>query len=469
MAACGPLSSFGPTEPQLPVTAGLPVDPVFKEFYQTLGGQSILGSVLTGLVERDGRKCQFTEAVLMCFNQSEQENSQRYSLEPLGYELQVRDDTNIPAPPGAGTHDLGGRFRLFDEFSQVYERIYGELYVGKPLTQVRFNRDLRRFEQFFENVGFYRNLSDPPGQVHLISYGAFLCGQGCASRLDEYWLIQRSRQITQVFDLALHKMNREDLGRPLSQPRISGDGMVEQVYENALLYAPPDDLDHIHLRPLVLWLGFVAVQPPVEKNPHDQLIFYETENGLGHNIPLFFDAFIANHGGREQAGRPVTELFPVEEGRIYRQCFENYCLDYYPDAEENRRVRMVDLGRQYVTSVEPGLMALMRFTSDTIEIRLEEANPQLGRGESQKLILQVINRTNGQPMAWVMGRLILNLPDRPAQELDFPPTERDGKATVDLAPFDGLANMSAIEYRVCLDLPDDPQVCAVDSFIYRGE
>ena len=40
---------------------------------------------------------------------------------------------------------------------------------------------------------------------------------------------------------------------------------------------------------------------------------------------------------------------------------------------------------------------------------------------------------------------------------------------MDLAPFDGLANMSAIEYQVCLDLPDDPQVCAVDSFIYRGE
>ena len=145
---------------------------------------------------------------------------------------------------------------------------------------------------------------------------------GLWSRLDEYWLIQRSAQITQVFDLALHKMNREDLGRPLSQPRISGDGMVEQVYENAMLYAPLDDLDHIHLRPLVLWLGFVAVQPPVEKNPHDQLIFYETENGLGHNIPLFFDTFIADHGGREQAGRPVTELFPVDEGRIYRHALK---------------------------------------------------------------------------------------------------------------------------------------------------
>ena len=337
------------------------------------------------------------------------------------------------------------------------------------MTQVRYNRDLRRFEQFFENVGFYRNLSDAPGQVHLISYGAFLCGQGCANRLDEYWQIQRSGQITQAFDLALHRMNRDDLGRALSQPRISSDDMVEQVYENALLYAPQDDLEHIHLRPLVLWLGFVPIQPPVEKNPHEQLIFYETENGLGHNVPLFFDAFIAAHGGREQAGKPITELFPVDDGHIYRQCFENYCLDYRPDVEENLRVRMVDLGRQYVMSVEPGLMALKRFTSDTIEIRLEEANPQVGRGESQKLTLQVLNRANGQPMALVVGKLTLSLPERLPRNLNFPPTERDGKAAMDLAPFDGLANMSAIEYQVCLDLPDDPKVCAVDSFIYRGE
>lgn len=469
MAACGPISTFGPTEQQVPVTAGLPVDPVFKEFYQTLGGQSILGQVLTGLVERDGRKCQFTEAALMCFNQSEQENSQRYRLEPLGYDLQVRDDTHIPPPPGAGTHDLGEGYRLYDEFAQVYERIYGELYVGKPLTQIRYNRDLRRFEQFFENVGFYRNLSDAPGQVHLISYGAYLCGQGCASRLNEYWLIQRSGQITQAFDLALHKMNRDDLGRPLSQPRISADGMIEQVYENAFLYAPQDDLDHIHLRPLVLWMGFVAVQPPVEKNPHEQLFFYETENGLGHNVPVFFDSFIADHGGCEQAGKPITELFPIEDGRIYRQCFENYCLDYQPGADENLRVRMVDLGRQYILSFEPGLMALKRFTSDTIEIRLEEANPQVGRGESQKLILQVMNRGYDQPMPLVVGRLTLSQPERPPKEYDFPPTDRDGKATLDLEPFDGLANMSAIEYQVCLDLPDDPKVCAVDSFIYRGE
>ena len=109
------------------MTAGLPVDPVFKEFYQTLGGQSVLGPVLTGLVERDGRKCQFTEAALMCFNQSEQENSQRYRLESLGYDLQVRDEPTIPPPPGAGTHDLAGGIafmmnfpRFMNEFMASY-------------------------------------------------------------------------------------------------------------------------------------------------------------------------------------------------------------------------------------------------------------------------------------------------------------------------------------------------------------
>ena len=44
--------------------------------------------VLTGLVERDGRKCQFTEAALMCFNQSEQEQPAvqpgTFGLRPAG-------------------------------------------------------------------------------------------------------------------------------------------------------------------------------------------------------------------------------------------------------------------------------------------------------------------------------------------------------------------------------------------------
>ena len=43
-------------------TNGILVDPLFKEFYATLGGEDLLGRPLTALFERDGQRCQFTDA-----------------------------------------------------------------------------------------------------------------------------------------------------------------------------------------------------------------------------------------------------------------------------------------------------------------------------------------------------------------------------------------------------------------------
>jgi hypothetical protein len=465
ITACGSFGTFGPTEPQATAPV-IPVDSYFKELYQTLGGEAVLGCALTDLIEREGRKCQYVEAGLMCSNPQDATNKHRYQLEPLGAALQVRDDLQYPMPTPAGSRDLGGGFFLFGEFTTLYDRIYGEVYAGRPLTQVRVNHDLNRYEQYFENVGFYRNLNDPVGQVHLIPYGAYLCGPDCSKKLDEYWLIQRSAQINQPFELSMAVSKWNNFGHPLTQPRLAGDGSVEQVYENGLLYARLDDLANVHLRPLVLLTGFVPVQPLVEKNPHKQLVFYEVENGLGHNVPLFFDQFIAAQGGRDLAGNPITELFPIEDGRIYRQCFENYCLDYDQSAEESARVRMVPLG---AVSVDKSQVVRRQFTADTLEIRLEEELPQVGRGEQQRLFIQVLERGSGQPVAFVPGVVHLNLPDKPARSVVFLPTNQDGRSEVVLAPMDGLPNMSVVEYQVCLTLPDDPVICAVDSFIYRGE
>ncbi|MBI4928383.1 MAG: hypothetical protein HY835_11495, partial [Anaerolineae bacterium] len=280
-SACGE-AGFGVAQAGLSAPASVPIDPVFKEFYQTLGGEALLGRGISTLVDRNGDQCQFVEAALMCFDQSEAESSKRYRLEPLGYQLQVSDDPRLPPPPDAGTRVLGDGFVLYREFETVYDRIYGDLYAGLPLTQVRINRDAQRYEQFFENVGFYRRFSDPPDAVHLLPYGGYFCGLGCSNHQGDFWQIVRSGQISQPFEMTLLRMGWNDLGRPVSQPRQPGDGTIEQVYESAVLYAPLDNISQIRMRPLVLWMGQVVVQPPVERNPHEQLVFYETENGLGY-------------------------------------------------------------------------------------------------------------------------------------------------------------------------------------------
>jgi hypothetical protein len=91
-------------------------------------------------------------------------------------------------------------------------------------------------------------------------------------------------------------------------------------------------------------------QPSQKKyDRRDNVIFYPVQNELGFHVPIVFDEFIARHGGTETSGKPISETEVVEMNgeKIARQCFENYCLDYYPAFPTGAQVRMVQLGYQY--------------------------------------------------------------------------------------------------------------------------
>jgi hypothetical protein len=456
------LTSALPTQVSAPA-----VDPIFREFYDTLGGHGVLGSALTEMFEQDGRRCQFTEAALMCFNPVESNSAQRFSLEPLGLQLGVRE-TAIFHNTSPGTSDLGDGFILYDEFSALYDRLYGSLYAGKPLTQLRVDQNSRRYEQFFENVGFYRGFDEPPGTAHLIPYGAYLCGPDCSKNLNEYWQIVQSGLVAQPFATSVKRLGWFDLGAPVTQPRLNPDGMLEQVYDNVILYAPQDALNQVRFRPVVSWLGKVPPEPLVAKNPHEQLVFYEVENGLGHNVPLFFDRFIANHGGRDLAGNPLTEFFAVKPDQLFRQCFENYCLDYYALAPEGQRVRMAPLGLEYERTTNSSQLLRQAFSTETVLLKTDAGHSKLASGEEQPITMHVYRRDDGQPLYLVDGTLTLNMPDLPPQQFHLKPTDRSGASTVVIPPLKGLAPMSVVEYHICLNLPGDPKICSTESFIYQG-
>jgi len=71
-----------------------PVDTTFKEFYQTLGGEQILGPAISALEIRENFQCQFTERALMCFNQAATDAS-RFGLYPLGRELGIQEESHM--------------------------------------------------------------------------------------------------------------------------------------------------------------------------------------------------------------------------------------------------------------------------------------------------------------------------------------------------------------------------------------
>lgn len=457
------LSTFQPAPTHL---SGPFLEPIFVELYQELGGQAVLGQPLTMRFRMDQKDCQYTDAVLMCYNPAVP--GQPVGLEPLGRRLGI-GEAAVFSSQTMGSRDLGDGFVLFDEFVPLYDRIHGAMYAGRPLTQVRVDQANQRYEQFFENVGFYRRFDEPQGSVHLLPYGAYLCGPDCSKNLNEYWGIIQSGLVAQPFELSLSLLGWIDLGAPLTQPRIASDGMVEQVYDNVVLYAPRDDLSQVRFRPIVLWLKLAQDNQLVVRNPHEQLVFYEVENGMGHNVPLFFDHFIANHGGRDLTGKPLTEFLELKAGQMYRQCFESYCLDYDVNAPQNHRVRMAPLGLEYIRQTDPGQVVRQSFSPETLLLQVEEAQSQLGKGEQQRISMHVHRRVDGKPMVLVEALLTVSKPGKPAEIYHFKPTDQNGSSVQILEPIKDLPAMSVVEYQVCLNLPGDAPFCQTDSFLYRGD
>ncbi len=446
------------------VASGVPVETVFKEFYQALGGIEVLGPAISALEIRENQQCQFTERALMCFNPSVSDSS-RFNLYPLGRELSVQEDM---MPSGAaerpGVRVVDG-YTIYDKFIPLYDRLFGARYVGRPLTEMRINQDLKRAEQFFENVGFYQNLDDPNGPVYLIPYGAYLCGR-CSSRLDEYWSIVKSTMTDQPFAGQITRLGGPAVfGSLLLKPRITEDGYIEQVYDNAIFYAPVNDISQMRMRPLPLMLS-QEVQPPAERISHEQLVYYEINGGPGHNVPLPFDHFIAQHGGRDLAGHPISEVIRYSDG-LFRQCFENYCLVYDPSAAEALQVRLAPLGKEFLERYPPAEELQIRnlFTQERIALVVSADLPTLNVNDEQYIRMLVQQKDNGQPLERVEATVVVYAPGQTVQRYAFPPTDGSGMSMAVIPPQLGLANGSRIVYEVCLNLPSEQPICARDSYL----
>ncbi len=443
-----------------------PVDTVFKEFYQALGGQQVLGPAISTLEMRENLQCQFAERALMCFNPAAKDAS-RFSLYPLGRELGIQQDTALTSAVATlGARVVDG-FAIYEKFLPLYDRLYGARYVGRPLTELRINQDLKRAEQYFENVGFYQNLNDPNGPVYLIPYGAYLCGGECSSHLAEYWSIVKSNVAEQPFAASVTRLGGPAVfGSLLLKPQIAPDSYLQQVYANVIFYAPADNPGQVRLRPLPLMLGY-ETQPPAERISHEQLVYYEIDGGPGHNVPKPFDAFIARHGGRDLSGNPISEVIRLPGQDLYQQCFENYCLIFDPTAADVLQVRLAPLGEEYVKRNPPAATDQIQnmFSVDHISLVISADRPALNEADEQLIRMLVQQRETGQAMERVEATLVLYFPDRPAVRYNFPPTDSDGMSVAVIPPQSEVGNGTRLSYQVCLNLPSEKPICAMDSYL----
>jgi len=335
---------------------------------------------------------------------------------------------------------------------------------------VRYNPEKRRLEQYFEKMGFYLLVDDPQHEVHLMAYGIYTCQAECArTGVNDSAIVSWNKGVEVLNPLSLERMGGYSVfGNPLTNPYMAPDGNLEQVLEKVVVYVPADNPTTLRLRSLAAPLNLMYSDPgPQRFSLKDGMVFYSENGDLGYHIPIVFDQFIATHGGIEISGKPLTDPFPVtvNGGTIARQCFENYCLEYYPNAEPGHQLMLASLGPEFLTAQHHENQEVFKFTRQSVHLAVSELKPQITDQEPQEIQI-VLQTSKGQaPIADIDSFVLLALPDGNKISYDLPATDQNGIAQVTLPPLAHQPNGAIIPYIVCLNVPGDEQICANESFL----
>ena len=224
------------------------VAPIFREFYGYHGGQARLGKAISGELYDGPIISQWLETGKMIFDPGAE--IEKFYLEPLGKQMGVETPAVKP-PTEPDLHYIGGHI-IHPNFWPLYE-ILGANMVGMPLTEAKYNPVRRRYEQYFENMGFYRLVGQP--DIHLLKYGVWACGEDCKpgylaedeSINSSPGTIDVSGETSPVFVEVVGMIGPGLTGSNLSDV-YSRDGTLEQVFENVVLLS--EDISRLIKRTL---------------------------------------------------------------------------------------------------------------------------------------------------------------------------------------------------------------------------
>jgi hypothetical protein len=230
------------------------------------------------------------------------------------------------------------------------------------------------------------------------------------------------------------------------------------VFENVIMYINPSDGNQIRPRPLPAWLGIQGDQPgePVKE---DWLSFYQTQDGLGYNVPNSFTNYIDEHGTIVYSGNPVTEYHSLTDGG-YSQCFTNICLEYHPTAPKDLQIRPHMLGSEVLSIGENSSISGSSFT-DALQINAWEDYPLIPSGQKQGINIEAVQ--NDAPMSGIEFSLVVKQPNGITKTYTLKPTGKDGITRIELDPING-PNGAIVQYEVCVLGAVSPQVCFSRSY-----
>jgi hypothetical protein len=434
------------------------IDPIFQQFYEQLGGAETLGPGITPIFEKDEVLYQYTDRALLMYDRR-LPKAERLRLAPLGRDLGIFE---LPPKDGDGNPvaSVNG-YPIFEYFLPLYNRLGGEKVVGKPLTAVNKNIDKNRYEQHFENLGFYWIAGEPAEAVGLLSYGAWRCDQRCRHSPPENSRIQTPARKVMPFLKEVAWLGLDFTGYARSEPTIMPDGSLEQVYDNVVLVINPEYPDKVYLLPLAERLGKAdpALQPP-SSDPNN--FFYPVQDGFGYNVPPYFMLYVQAHGGIDTIGPPISPLTQPEASH-YQQCFRNLCLQALLQEDGSYDVGPVPLGLEYnLATVRPQNLPLVTAEPVDIAIQVWEEKPLVSPDQGQ--VIGVVVYGNNLPLAGVEPELDLSPPDGSPVSYTLPPTDDEGESQIRIEPLDGK-NGTLIPYKVCVNTPTAQKFCVLDSYL----
>jgi hypothetical protein len=442
-------------------TGGIyPLDSTFADFYRQVGGEQTLGPAISPAYINEGVTYQYVVSGLMAYNPNDIP-LKRFHFSPIASDNWQINGLVEPVPQDSNLHYVNGH-KIWEEIWTFYDQ-YGSDIIGLPLTGVTVNDAKQRYEQYFEGLGFYRNFSDLPGQIHLMPYGYWMCANKCQYRTPDSIppaaSYSRGYSATeQLFLQASERLGYGFTGAPLLPARLGSDGKYEMVFENVILYIDPSAGNQIRLRPLPAWLGIPA-DPPGAAQKTGWLSFYPTGDGLGYNVPNTFSEYIQQHGTLDYSGNPITEYSSLPD-QGYTQCFKNVCLEYHPTAPNGLQVRPHSLGADYLTSGTKTSTPGPTF-SEALQINAWEDSPLIPSGQIQVIHIQATQ--NNAPLIGIAFSLVVKQPDGITKTYTLEPTGKDGKTSIELDPING-PNGANVLYEVCVIGAVAPQVCFSKSY-----
>ncbi len=418
-----------------------PTAPEFEAFVASHGGFRAFGSAIEPRGE-DGQRVRQAFANAELVYDPARPDGERVSLSALGYTLGLATPAVAPALPEAVYFEATGH-ALDPRLQAGYDLVGGEPVAGAPIAEAVLRDGY--LVQYFEAVGIRLRQDGSAGEFEFLAYGyavrdAIRPPAGIVLPPDA-----RARP----FALFLDPYGGEAVfGRALTGAYAAADGALEQVFANAVLYAPSDAPGSVRLRAVGAALG--APDPPVT-GPSDTVGLYMPQSG--HYVLWAFVNFYRGHGAEAVLGLPLEEG-KTHEG-ILRQRFENVVLEYRPELPPHLAVQLAPLGVDYAaTSVaQPGGTPAPAATATPPAavcegVALVTTLPDLAilpTGGLQQIRVQV-RRPEGSPWSGVTPIVVVHAPGGDVYPV-IPPTDGDGQTAAALR-LEDLRTGEIVNYEV---------------------